>query len=237
MFSLKGSAYRLLLAALLFTGAACNPVSKYIHSSEVLRWEPDIRVFDSLNRIEKADEHTLLFAGSSSIRLWDGIHSDMEPYKVIQRGYGGAKLNDFNYYAVRIINPGTYKAIVIFVANDITGGENDRTPREVLQLFKTLVYQLRERNPDTPVFWIETTPTPSRWQAIKEIRKANELIRQFCEQNSDLHFIGTCNAYLTGGGLPDSTYFRNDMLHQNLKGYALWSDMIKNGLKEGGVIP
>lgn len=224
-------------AFLLLLLFSCAPVKQIIHSEKVLQWEADIQVFDSLNAVEESDQNTLLVAGSSSVRLWDSIHTDLEPFQVMQRGYGGAKLTDFNYYAHRIIKPQTFKAILIFVANDITGGENDRTPREVLQLFKTLVKQIRERNGDTPIFWIETTPTPSRWQASPKIQKSGELIRHYCDRKAKLHFISTSHVFINQQGVPDPAYFREDMLHLNRKGYSVWSETILGALARAGITP
>ena len=155
----------------------------------------------------------------------------------MQRGYGGAKLTDYNHYADRIIKPHQFKAILIFVANDITGRDQDRTPREVLLLFKTLVKQIRERNPDTPVFWIEITPTPSRWHASNQIRKANSLIKNYCEKSVDLNFIPTFDVYTNQEGLPDSTLFRKDMLHMNQNGYNLWAQRVKQTLQDEEILP
>ena len=223
-----------LLGILIYS---CHPVAKYISSESVLRWEPDIQQFDSLNSIEGADPGTLVITGSSSVRLWDSIHSDLAPFEVIQRGYGGAKLSDFNFYAKRIIPRGQLKGIVVFVANDISGGDYDRDPREVLKLFQVLVNQIREHNPGTPVYWIETTPTPSRWHVIEKARKANRLISGYCSRNEDLHFIATYDSFLTPGLLPDSAYFRNDMLHLNRNGYKHWTEIIKSKLEKSGLTP
>jgi lysophospholipase L1-like esterase len=216
---------------------SCNPVGELIHSEEVLRWEPEIVLFDSLNAIEKADPNTILVTGSSSVRLWDSIRADLAPYRVMKRGYGGAKLTDFNHYAERIIQPGPFKAILVFVANDISAGEHDRTPGEVLDLFKSLVKQVRERNPGTPVFWIETTPTPSRLSAVEQVREASERIRKYCERNPDLHFIPTYDIFTGEDQLPDSTWFRSDMLHLNRSGYRIWSERIREALMEEGITP
>jgi len=236
MKSVAGST-RFIVPVILFLLISCAPVHNYIHSDEVLHWEDDIHVFDSLNAIEPAGAGTLLVTGSSSVRLWNTIHQDLAPYQVMQRGYGGAKLSDFNYYAPRIIQKGTLNGILIFIANDIEGGGDDRTPREVFRLFKTLVEQIRRHNPETPVFWIETTPTPSRWHVIDDVRKANKLIRNFCERNRDLHFIGTYDIYVNQSGLPDSAYFRNDMLHLNEVGYERWAERIKYNLQEAAIEP
>jgi len=231
------SLFYMLTAFFLLLFFSCSSVSEYIDSSDVLSWEADIQVFDFLNAIEDSDQNTLLVTGSSSVRLWDSIEADLAPYEVMQRGYGGAKLTDFNHYAGRIIKPHTFKAILIFVANDISGGEYDRSAREVSRLFRMLVKQIRERNPDTPVFWIETTPTPSRWQAISEIRKSGELIRSYCEKNEDLFFIDTYEVFMNQKGEPDPGYFRKDMLHLNRKGYEQWSETILKALDQAGISP
>jgi hypothetical protein len=204
---------------------------------DILKWENDIALFDSLNMVEDSDAGTLLVTGSSSVRLWDSIHEDLAPYQVMQRGYGGAKLTDFNYFADRIIKPQQFKAIMVFVANDIAGVDGDRDPREVKQLFKELVKQLRKRNPDTPVCWIEVTPTPKRWEVSAQIREASDLIHVYCDKHDDLHFISTFDSYTTPEGLPDSTFFREDMLHLNRKGYRQWSGIIKASLMEAGIEP
>lgn len=229
--------FLIALTLLLTLFTSCHPVSKYINAEEVLDWEPEMVVMDSLNAVEFSDENTLLVTGSSSVRLWDSIHIGLAPYQVMQRGYGGARLTDYNHYADRIIKPHRFKAILVFVANDISGGDQDRTPREVLQLFKTLVKQIRERNSETPVFWIEITPTPSRWHASDHIRKANALIKNYCEKSADLNFIPTFDVYTNQEGLPDSTLFRKDMLHLNQDGYNLWAQRIKQTLQDEEILP
>lgn len=225
------------LPAVLFLFLSLWSFGQSLPPREILKWENEIARFDSLNLVEASDAGTLLVTGSSSVRLWDSIHADLAPYRVMQRGYGGAKLTDFNYYVERIIKPQQFNAIVIFVANDIAGVEADKKPREVKQLFRDLVRQLRLRNPDTPIFWLETTPTPSRWEVSPQTREANRLIAGYCARNSDLHFVHTFDDYTTPEGLPDSTFFREDMLHLNRKGYRQWSEIMKASLAKAGVEP
>jgi len=78
---------------------SCSPLKKYRELPEVKAWEPDIQKFEQLDKTEKYPDDAILFAGSSSIRLWSTIEKDMSPYHVIQRGYGGAKMSDFIVYA------------------------------------------------------------------------------------------------------------------------------------------
>ncbi len=146
-------------------------------------WEKDIRRFEHLDSVEKYPANAVLFAGSSSIRLWSTLARDMAPYPVIQRGYGGAKLSDFSVFAGRIIYPHPCRAIVLFIANDITGSEADKTPEEVRDLFLNVLSTIRQKFPETPVFWIAITPTTLRWKAWPQIEKANMLIQKACKKH------------------------------------------------------
>ena len=180
-------------------------------------------------------EDAILFAGSSSIRLWSTLAKDMAPYPVIQRGYGGAKLSDFAVYASRIIDPHPCKGIVIFVANDITGSDKDKSPQEVAQLFRNILKTIRKTHPETPVFWIAITPTASRWKVWPEIQKANKLIKDICDSKKNTYFIRTDFAFLNENGMPKDELFRSDKLHLTEKGYEVWTEIIKKELNK--VIP
>ncbi|MFC2138481.1 GDSL-type esterase/lipase family protein [Bacteroidota bacterium] len=194
-------------------------------------WEKDIQHFEHLDSIEVYDEDAILFTGSSSIRLWSTIKEDMVPYKIIQRGYGGAKLDDYLYYSKRIIYPHTFKAIVIFIANDISGAEDDKTPVEVQQLFAELVEIIREKYTKIPIFWIEITPTNSRWKVWPEVSKANQLIKEICDDLENVYFIATSHASLSNEGKPKSELFVDDQLHLNREGYRIWSGIIKDAIE------
>jgi lysophospholipase L1-like esterase len=221
---------RYIIILLSFLLISCSPVAKYRHLPEVLSWENDIKNFEQLDKSEKYQEDAILFAGSSSIRLWTSLENDMAPYHIIQRGFGGAKLSDFAVYASRIIDPHPCKAIVLFVANDITGSDQDKKPEEVDALFKYILKTIHHSHPITPVFWIEITPTVSRWKVWPEIQKANSLIKSECNKEKNTYFITTSFAFLNEKGLPNDELFRDDQLHLTEKGYAVWTKIVREQL-------
>jgi lysophospholipase L1-like esterase len=199
-------------------------------SRETDAWGKDIRRFEHLDSMEAYPVNAVLFAGSSSIRLWSTLADDMAPYPVIQRGYGGARLSDFSVFAARIIYPHPVSAIVLFIANDITGTAADKTPEEVRDLFLHVLGTIRQKFPETPVFWVAVTPTGLRWKVWPEIEKANELIEKECNKQSNTYFISTKKYFLTSSGIPNDQLFLSDRLHLNKKGYAVWSGIIKGEL-------
>ncbi len=223
---------RYLSLILILLLLSCSPQKTLSELPEVKAWEPEIAKFDSLDKAEQYPDDAVLFAGSSSIRLWRSIAEDMAPYNVIQRGYGGAKLSDFSVYADKIFTPHPCRATVLFIGNDITGTKQDKTPEQVKKLFISVFKTFRKVHPYTPFFWIEVSPTPLRWKAWPEIRKANELIREVCENRRNTYFIRTDFAFLNEKGEPRAELFRADKLHLNEEGYNIWSRIIKNELDD-----
>jgi hypothetical protein len=222
------------LSVILFLSSSCEPLNRLGQNPEVTKWESEVTGLEALPVSES--KNTILFIGSSSVRLWDSVSSDMLPYQAIARGYGGAKLSDFVFYTNRIVSPNQAGAIVLFIANDIAGDEvNDISPDRVLSLFRLTVKQIRRSHPDVPVFWIEVTPTPSRWKVWPQISKANKLISDYCEKKENLFFIQTSDKFLNENRLPDTSLFVSDMLHLNRVGYLLWSECIKEGLSKSDI--
>ena len=200
------------------------------YSSDVEKWEENIQAFEALDRTETYSEDSILFAGSSSILLWSTIEEDMAPYPVIQRGFGGSRLSDVAWYAKRLIYSHEFKALVLFVGNDISGTEKDKSPEEVGRLLKYILDVFREKYPETPFFFIEITPTASRWEVWPQIREANRVLKAVCERDPDAYFISTSSHYLGDDGKPNPALFREDELHLNRAGYLKWTEIIKGAI-------
>jgi lysophospholipase L1-like esterase len=208
----------------------CSPIRSYRNTEAVRSWEKDIAAFETKDREEHYSDTALLFSGSSSIRLWDSLSHDMRPYEVIQRGYGGAKLSDFAFYVKRIIHAHKTQAVVLFVANDITGAKEDKTPLEVLRLYRYIIKTIRRHDGNTKVFIVEITPTPSRWSVWPKTEQANAKVKAYCDKKREVYFIETARAFLTDHGEPNASLFREDRLHLNREGYRIWSDLIHSAL-------
>lgn len=221
-----------IIACLLFTVllASCSSPDQYRDTPDVTKWESDIASFETLDSIETYPADAIMFAGSSSIRLWSTLADDMYPYTVIQRGYGGARMSDYAVYADRIFSPHKCRALVLFVANDITGSSTDKSPEEVKRLFSMVHRTFRKTNPGKPVLYIGITPTRSRWSAWPEIKKGNQLVREWCDRKSNTWYIDTEAAFLNEKGEPKEELFRDDKLHLNSDGYMLWTEIIKGEL-------
>jgi lysophospholipase L1-like esterase len=222
---------RILFSVLILILLSCSPLRQYRELPEVKSWEPEIEKFENTARTEHYADDAIIFAGSSSIKLWSTLAQDMAPFNVIQRGYGGARLSDFAVYAERIFTPLPGIALVLFIANDITGIERDISPEELKRLFINVVKTFHKSHPGAPVFWIAITPNRARWAVWPQVNEANNLIRKTCENRRNLYFIRTDYAFLNEKGEPREELFISDKLHLNSKGYEIWTGIIKGELK------
>ncbi len=196
------------------------------------RWSQDIETLEQRDVVQRDPEDAILFIGSSSIRRWDTIEIDMAPYQVVQRGYGGAKYSDLAVFAKRLIHPHKYNALVVFVANDVQGKSGDHSPQQVEECARYIVEVSRKHQPQSPVFFIEITPTRKRFSAWPLIRKANARLQQLALSIPDVYFIATADHFLDPSGNPRDELFVDDQLHLNSNGYKKWSTLIRRELDE-----
>lgn len=225
----------LVILALAFSNAAqanaqeSVDLEKYkIEATE--KWREDIKAFDIANNGLSKSADAILFVGSSSFRRWENMGKDMLPYLSINRGFGGSKWSDVAIFADQLISPHQFRAIVFFVANDIGGKGNDKTPEEVVALATYVRKKVKEHQPEAAAFFIATTPTEKRWEHWPEIKLANNAIREFCEATENTWFIGTESIFFDKKIKPRPELFVDDKLHMNQDGYTRWAAAIKSHL-------
>lgn len=215
----------LLVTLLALDAAAFEP-----WQADIDKFAPQIAEFEKLDQTQKYPDDAILFTGSSSVRLWKTIAEDVAPYPVIQRGYGGARFSDLAYYAERIIRPHKFRAVVIFVANDVAGTDRDKSPAETAKFFRHVLQVIRRHNPTAPVFLVEITPTARRWEVWDKTQATTAALREIVEEDPHGHFIATASHYLDDDGQPRTELFVEDRLHQNREGYRLWGKLIRSEL-------
>ncbi|MGA0374089.1 MAG: GDSL-type esterase/lipase family protein [Flavobacteriaceae bacterium] len=219
---------KIILYPMITVLFGCSPLKKFEKTKFV--FESEVQALEALTDYKKLDNY-LLFLGSSSIRRWNNITKQMAPYKVVKRGYGGAHFYDLIHFTDRLVSPHQKaRALICFVANDISGKDSDLSPGEVFRLFKYFTRQVHRLHPGLPIYFIEITPTPSRWKFWDQISKVNAKVQQYAASHSMINFISTQKKFLGPNGRPLSYLYVSDSLHLSDKAYHLWSEIIKDKL-------
>lgn len=222
------------------SGAALNATDEELagilspedREAAVQRWEKSIAGLEKLDQTEPEPEGGILLLGSSSIKLWEDAAEMLAPYPVIRRGYGGARFSDLVVFARRLTSPHQYRAVVIFVANDIAGRESDRRVDAVRKMVLHIVEVAREHEAEAPILLVDVTPTPSRAKAWPDIRKLNAMLREVALTQPSVYHVPTAEYYLTVDDQPRPELFREDQLHQNQAGYEIFAHLIARRLDE-----
>jgi lysophospholipase L1-like esterase len=189
------------------------------------QWEKDIRAFEATDRTNPPPKGAIVFVGSSSIRMWHTLAQDFPEFTVINRGFGGSELADSVAFADRIILPCRPRQVVVYAGdNDIAAG---KSPARVLADFQAFEHKIHTALPKCRVTFIAIKPCPSRWQFVKQIREANDLVKAAAQQARETEFVDVFTPMLGVDGRPRGEWFANDLLHLNRRGYALWVRLLR----------
>jgi len=192
----------------------------------------EINAFKQQDSISMPPKNAILFAGSSSFRLWKTVQSDFEGYTIINRGFGGSSLPDVIRYNDAILFPYIPKQIVIYCGENDFAVDPTIAVDSVIDRFKTLFGLIRQRLPKTAIAFVSMKPSPSRWTMKDKMIAANLGIKQFLKKQKRTAYIDVWTPMLAENGEPMKDLFLKDSLHMNAKGYAIWTKAIQPALKK-----
>ena len=190
-------------------------------------WESSIQKFEAQDRLMPPPPDKIVFVGSSSFTLWSTLEQDMLPLPAINRGFGGAKINDVVRYTDRIVIPYHPRAIVLFAGTNDIADPKPATAQEVFDGYLSFVKCVQATLPETPIYYVAITPSASRWKYWSIAREANRLISEHAKSDPRLRFIDLTDHLLDPDGKPNRSLYRMDRLHPNKRGYAKWTAVIK----------
>jgi lysophospholipase L1-like esterase len=189
------------------------------------RWEKDISQFEAWDRQNSPARESVLFVGSSSIRMWP-TRVDFPDLPVINRGFGGAHISDVNAFAERIVLPYAPRIIVFYCGdNDIKAGKS--IPR-VVGDYRNFVDIVRGALPETRIIYLPIKPSVSRWKWWPSMQEVNEAVREIGKQDHLLYYADVATPMLgPEAGMPPADLFIADGLHLSEKGNALWVEYLR----------
>ncbi|WP_420582945.1 GDSL-type esterase/lipase family protein [Reichenbachiella sp.] len=177
---------------------------------------------------KRNEEGLMAFYGSSTLRLWENMPSDLGYDKAINFGFGGSTYEWCLHY-FRQLFKGIYPSVFV-----LYGGDNDlangRTPEDVLRTVKLLIERIKQHVPQSPIAIISVKPSPSRTHLQPSIITLNEQLKSLTHTDTQLHWIDTYTDMRDKNGKVRTELFVEDMLHLNESGYECWSEAVRTQL-------
>ncbi len=97
-------------------------ITSMVCAQDPLRFKKEIEDLVATDSAVK-EEHLIIFAGSSSFRLWKEMTIDFKEYNVINRGFGGSEMSDLLYYADELILKHRPEKIFIYEGDNDLGAK------------------------------------------------------------------------------------------------------------------
>lgn len=237
--SLLLTALGLGMSAWAVQGRAQSTTSATASAVVDARWKESFDAFAAQDKLQAPRTGGVLFVGSSSIRLWNGLEDAFGSagMPVIKRGFGGSRMLDCAQYVDALVMPYKPRLVVVYAGdNDLAEG---RTPQQVLQSFTRFTETVHAALPETRIAYLSIKPSPLRAALVPAIREANGLISAYARSTPNLDYIDVFSKMLDDSGKPRGELFLADSLHLNAEGYALWRSVINPHLlpAEGAPAP
>ena len=184
------------------------------------RFETEIAAFEKWDAKNAVPKDSILFVGSSSVRLWESAEA-FPGLPVINRGFGGSTIPDSTHFADRIIFKYKPRTIVFYAGdNDIAAG---RSPDRVVTDYEAFAKAIHEKLPETRLIFVAIKPSVLRWKMWPKAQEVNARIEKLTKQNDHEFYVDIVPPMLDSDGQPRKELFRDDGLHMNPKGYEIWN--------------
>lgn len=168
---------------------------------------------------------TIVFTGSSSIRMWNNIQDAFPKYQIINSGFGGSMSSDLLKYTNDLILK--YKPKKVFIYE----GDNDIVAKvktkDILENTKAIIDRIKAYDPKTEIVLISAKPSIARWGHRNKYKRLNRGFEQLSKNDNTISYANVWEPMLYKNRVR-SDIFLKDGLHMNSKGYDLWLSVIKD---------
>jgi len=176
-----------------------------------------------------ATKETIVFTGSSSVRLWKNLQEKFPEHQIINSGFGGSQASDLLLFLDELVLSYNPKKVFIYE------GDNDlwakKRPADVLDTTVEIIRRIKAKNVSTQVILISAKPSISRWKIRGKYKKLNRKMKRSAKNDSSLFYVDVWKPMLNNRKLR-TDIFIGDGLHMNQKGYDIWYEAMKNLLNQ-----
>ena len=187
----------------------------------------EIKAFKQQDSTQFPASNQILLIGSSSFTLWKDVQSYFPSYPILNRAFGGSKFVDLIRYRYDVIYPYQPKQILIYCGENDFAASDTITVDIVVQRFQTLYKLIRAKYKTVPLVYVSMKPSPSRLHLLSKYVEGNKRIKNWLATKPRTAFVNVYDAMLTKEGKPMPDIFKEDNLHMNAKGYAIWKKILR----------
>lgn len=212
---------KLLCAVVLF--------STFAFSQDPSRFTDEVAdIQKKYDTLWDASKETIVFTGSSSIRIWHDLQDRFPDHQIVNSGFGGSQASDLLIYCQELILEYRPKKVFIYEGdNDISEGKNTK---EIMQDISKIIGKIRAQDATTEIVLIAAKPSISRWNLKRDYKRLNRKFRKLSRRDVQMNYADIWKPMLNNRKVKEDL-FVEDGLHMNAKGYDIWYNALKAYVK------
>lgn len=180
---------------------------------------------EKVNTTWDSEKPTIVFTGSSSVRMWEDLQERFPNKQILNTGFGGSQSVDLERFLDELILNYDPKQVFIYEGdNDIS---SKRKPKAIEGTIHDIVEELQRRRPEMEIVLISAKPSISRWHLKRKYKRLNKKLSKLAAEMKNVRYADVWSIMLNKRKLK-THLFIEDGLHMNRQGYDLWYAVLKD---------
>lgn len=172
-----------------------------------------------------SNKETIVFTGSSSIRMWKSLKALFPDKQIVNTGFGGSQAADLLYHLEPLVLRFNPKKVFIYEGdNDISA---KKKPKEVITTTLEIIERIHLVDATTNIVLIGAKPSISRWKLRGHYKRLNRKFKKLSTTNALISYVDVWSPMLERRKLKQDLFI-SDGLHMNQKGYDIWYETMKD---------
>ncbi len=171
----------------------------------------------------------IVFAGSSSIRMWPRLKQDFPDLPIVNHGFGGCVSNDLIVYFDPVVAREEPRLLVIYSGNDL---DKNLRVEEAFHDYTRFIDMARERFPKLRVIVNSVKIAASRAHEIPRVHELNGRLEAWAADREWVRYLDSSSYLADAAGQPIPDYYQQDQLHLSPAGYVKWKEILDPVLRE-----
>ncbi|WP_190809334.1 GDSL-type esterase/lipase family protein [Flagellimonas sp. S3867] len=197
-----------------------------------LNAQDDLPFYDEVKQIQEqvnstwnSTKSTIVFTGSSSVRLWKDLQERFPDKQILNTGFGGSQSSDLELYLDELILNYNPEQVFIYEGdNDIS---NKKRPRAIKGTIHDIIEELLRKKPQMEIVLISAKPSIARWHLKRKYMRLNKRLHKLASEIKNVRYADVWSA-MTNKRKLKTHLFISDGLHMNHQGYELWYNVLKD---------
>ncbi len=207
----------LFVLSFVTTFAVAQDIARFAEEVEAIQ-----KKYDTL---WDASKETIVFTGSSSIRIWHDLQERFPEHQIVNSGFGGSQASDLLGYCEELVLRFRPKKVFIYEGdNDISAG---KTSKEIINDITAIISKIRAQNATTEIVLIAAKPSIARWKLKRHYKRLNRKFRRLSRRDVQMNYADVWKPMLDRKKVIEDIFIE-DGLHMNAKGYQIWFEALKH---------